>query len=729
MRIFNKYVSICLSVLLLTGTSSDFANSKVVNNYDALASATNSSANASTTTSSDVSTSSVSPPSAEDHSTNATVTTPKVLQPKTEIQNWAGEALTWANQSRILLGDGKGSYFPDRPVNQSELSIFIAKFKGEQQLPAYDKNAKVLTRSEVATYMVNALKLNEVETHTLPYTDMAEADPQVVTAFSTLLQANIISGYPDLSLKPNKTITRAETAVMLYNTRHIRNVNTTSKGTLANVLITKGGVHLENQVIEGNLYITAGVGSNEVYLKNLEVKGNLIVEGGGTNSVYIENSKISNLVLNRVEAPVRVVVTGQSVVTSAEILRPAILKVEETTRLNGLVIDPKVQSVTVNETTYANPSTLKFVPVNDSKLQVSTYDTPRNYNQATKYVNSNTSTTSAPSVSGTTSSGNAASGSGGGSNNNSGASKPSQPDNNTIQSDYILTNKVKWLQIEGSHYLVLMLKQQAGNLSIALDGVKAAYSPVNAEQTIIKIECAKAPEKISLNRDNAKVEVFTLAQLLNPTVSTAFTQKDLSIQNKLVFNKNKQTIDGEITLQLPTNRNASFKTDVISGATPKGNTSYYYMDGLPQGVKLNATLSDDHKVLSIKLVGTVTTTDKQNSLALTLKMLSKAIQGVVADFTQLDHALTLVYENGTPTKPSTETMSKLLNIEGVNYLVIQLTEPWQSSYSLKVNNNTVEPSFVNQEKTIIKVELTELSVKQLSLIVNGQETQLTLPIK
>ena len=112
---------------------------------------------------------------------------------------------------------------------------------------------------------------------------------------------------------------------------------------IADLIIDKPGSKVENRIVK-NLYITKEVGNGEVVIRNVEVTGELIVEGGGQNSIMIEDSAINKLITNKKDGKVRILIKGNTSVDSTSVKSSAIL---EQYKLTG----HGFEEVTVNENT------------------------------------------------------------------------------------------------------------------------------------------------------------------------------------------------------------------------------------------------------------------------------------------------------------------------------------------------------------------------------------------
>jgi len=76
---------------------------------------------------------------------------------------------------------------------------------------------------------------------------------------------------------------------------------------------------LEDTQISGNLYLGSGIGDGSVELTNVVVKGSVLVQGGGLNTVYIRDCTLAEIKLNRPDGKVRIVASGDTTVESAVI--------------------------------------------------------------------------------------------------------------------------------------------------------------------------------------------------------------------------------------------------------------------------------------------------------------------------------------------------------------------------------------------------------------------------
>lgn len=84
-------------------------------------------------------------------------------------------------------------------------------------------------------------------------------------------------------------------------------------------IITVSDVVLKNATFNGDLTIDKSVGEGDITLDSIKVNGKLIIQGGGSNSIHIDNSDIKSMESSKEGTPVRIVVSENTVVQNAEL--------------------------------------------------------------------------------------------------------------------------------------------------------------------------------------------------------------------------------------------------------------------------------------------------------------------------------------------------------------------------------------------------------------------------
>ena len=97
----------------------------------------------------------------------------------------------------------------------------------------------------------------------------------------------------DNASKPDYTDDDDDWSSSSSSRRNITISSDRSGGTYRNATVTKSGVTVRNMTVRENLYIDSDVKDDEVRFDGMTIYGNVYIRGGGTNSVFFEDCKIS----------------------------------------------------------------------------------------------------------------------------------------------------------------------------------------------------------------------------------------------------------------------------------------------------------------------------------------------------------------------------------------------------------------------------------------------------
>src|SRR5665647_740869 len=232
--------------------------------------------------------------------------------------HWAKDYIATANAFGIANGYNNAIFGPNDAIRREQMAVMIVKAAGLEPLAT----GKVFSDdSKISAWAKNAVSIASGN--------------------------NLISGYPDNTFKPQGSATRAEAAIVLNQSIGIKaqpqaQVNTFDKaGTYGpatgtntiegDVVISVPGVILQNTTITGNLLLAAGIGDGDVTLKNVTVKGNTTVNGGGSHSVVLDNCTLPNITVSK--DGVRIVASGSTTVSEVTLESGATLEEVNTTGL------------------------------------------------------------------------------------------------------------------------------------------------------------------------------------------------------------------------------------------------------------------------------------------------------------------------------------------------------------------------------------------------------------
>lgn len=144
-----------------------------------------------------------------------------------------------------------------------------------------------------------------------------------IIILSMLLIVTTLTGCSSNKPKDETAVVDQKETVMLFDES-----KTYENEKLESGKIVAQDVTIKNTTFEQDLIIDKQVGEGNVFLDGVEIKGQLIVNGGGENSVHIDNSKVNSISSNRPDGKVRIVVSENTSVDNLEIASETKLEVQ-----------------------------------------------------------------------------------------------------------------------------------------------------------------------------------------------------------------------------------------------------------------------------------------------------------------------------------------------------------------------------------------------------------------
>lgn len=220
---------------------------------------------------------------------------------RAEFTTMINRALGFTRRGETEFEDVKSDDWYYRAINTGAAEGYFKGVGNNLAAP----NAGI-TREAAVTMLGRALKIQ-----TNPRLSNNFADSQDISNWSrdyvnAIVNKGILSGYNDGRFIPKSRISRAEVAKILgsivgnvvdekrqYRLDHVA----------GNVTISTSGGGLKNTVIDGDLYITDGIGNGHVLLDNVTVLGQVIVSGAGesnsgASSVILRDCDINELIVD-----------------------------------------------------------------------------------------------------------------------------------------------------------------------------------------------------------------------------------------------------------------------------------------------------------------------------------------------------------------------------------------------------------------------------------------------
>lgn len=296
--------------------------------------------------------------------------------------HWASTQMNaWIGQG-IIKGYPDGTVKPDASVTRAEFMAMVNKayrLSGSSGKAFKDVSAKSwyssvidtaatagyiggypdgtmrpdarISRNEAAVIIMKASGLSGNSTASSVFSDSRKIPSWAQAAVGAAYRKGAMSGYPDGTFGGERYISRAEAVISLSRSvtapvtppapitpvspvitdrtysdpgSYGSDSTQTIKG---NATIKVSGVTLNNLVIEGDLIIAKEVSNGDATLKNVTVKGNTYIYGGGPNSVRFTNVSAGKVNVSRESGTVRLVLSGTTVID--KVIAKSDLKLEE----------------------------------------------------------------------------------------------------------------------------------------------------------------------------------------------------------------------------------------------------------------------------------------------------------------------------------------------------------------------------------------------------------------
>ncbi|MBE5722049.1 MAG: S-layer homology domain-containing protein [Clostridium sp.] len=254
---------------------------------------------------------------------------PAMAAPSDIAGHWAESVITQWQSKGLIQGYEDGTFKPGNTITRAEFVTLMNNAKGfwsEGSINFSDvkngswfysavaravaagyvkgysdgsfKPGNTITRAEAAVMIANAARLSANEAGAYRFTDVGSIPAWARGSVGAVVAAGYMTGYPDGSFYANASISRAEAVSSLNHmlggtayqpTQPTTPTTDTTKTTSDDVVIEDKGTTLKNQTVDGNVTIAKSVGNGDVTLRNVTIKGDLIVKGGGSNTVTLED--------------------------------------------------------------------------------------------------------------------------------------------------------------------------------------------------------------------------------------------------------------------------------------------------------------------------------------------------------------------------------------------------------------------------------------------------------
>ena len=268
---------------------------------------------------------------------------------------WYAEAVSAAVDNGLLYGKSSTIIDPNGDMTRAEMAAIINRSFGcykttdisqykdvsksawyykdvalAVQMGTYNgRRSSAISRQEAMTVVARALELDYdsySKTDLSAFSDRSEISNWALPYVRAMVGADYIHGRTK-GLEPLDNITRAEFAQIFHNIigSYITVKGTYDKDIQGSVLIRTNEVMLKDMTVDGDLIIGCGAADGKITLDNVNIKGRLLVWGGGTKAVYCNNgTQMPEVVVARVDGATKVIFDRDSTLAVIDTIKTRI---------------------------------------------------------------------------------------------------------------------------------------------------------------------------------------------------------------------------------------------------------------------------------------------------------------------------------------------------------------------------------------------------------------------
>lgn len=265
--------------------------------------------------------------------------------------HWAEDFIRRAYNLDIVTGYPNGRFLPDKAVTRAEfvsmvnqaldidnstvltyadvsasqwyyndISVAVAaNYAGGYSDNTFRPNNPI-TREEAAVMLSKVLPSYKEKSNLSNYKDYKSIKSWAVSAMEKLTAKAYMGAYSDGKIHPADPITRAQTAKILSEI--LDNETIVNRETV----VEENNTKLVDKIYTGDVLIDENLAEGNATIDNCVILGTLKVEGGGSKSVTLNNSRIAGMDVNKDDSPVRVVTKGTTVIPKVNISKACILQ-------------------------------------------------------------------------------------------------------------------------------------------------------------------------------------------------------------------------------------------------------------------------------------------------------------------------------------------------------------------------------------------------------------------
>lgn len=245
---------------------------------------------------------------------------------RAEFMRYVNRAFHFTEKASISYSDVKSNAWYYETIQIAKKYGYISGVDENRM----DPDGK-MTREQAAVIIGRLFKADpgNISPSDLPYSDRDQIASWSAGYIKAASDKGFLTGYADGTFQPDRVVTRGEVAKILYyymgTSLSVAGKNYTGadlKSDTTNVTISESCT-LSDAVIQGDLYITEGLGSAEVTLRNVTVEGSIIVSGGTVNMLNTASDHV--IVSSPMGRLLQVTATGATRIGQTDVVTAAAL--------------------------------------------------------------------------------------------------------------------------------------------------------------------------------------------------------------------------------------------------------------------------------------------------------------------------------------------------------------------------------------------------------------------
>ena len=199
--------------------------------------------------------------------------------PKNE---WYYSDISKAVSAAYVSGYTDGSFLPNASISRQEAAVIISRL-----IPSDSKSANLTN-----------------------YKDYSKISDWAKDALAIVCGNGYMGAYDDGLLHPADKLTRAQTAKIICDILDNETIIT------SNTTIKTDGTKLSGKIYANNVTVSKDLADGDATIDNCIVLGSLIVQGGGEDSVTVNNSRIAQSSVEKAASAVSVKLKGNAVIVN-----------------------------------------------------------------------------------------------------------------------------------------------------------------------------------------------------------------------------------------------------------------------------------------------------------------------------------------------------------------------------------------------------------------------------